>query len=342
MKYKITYTRISNLFFFISNMAEWHFSCRKEYNKAWIEQTGVLTEKESGAIKEFGEIMREYGFEYKKNKFVYLGQYFFLYSEKDVWAEVSKNVTESEYKKIREIFKILDLRFKKIWNEKGIREWGKLLKKTAESENGKKLMIEVEQSVNRSKKMDDIVIHIIPSPIRNKSVSGGANLGPGHITIEASIINTSDEYIEIVLGTMAHEVAHVLLNNNIKLSSIIKSVAAKGKLELLDVVQPSMTKKNILTEIVVETVAPDGYICQTYAKHSSPLVRGLGWLDVVLYDMEELKKKKSISFDGLYHYVVWQMYPMSQYYFEKKRAIDKPFVEAIVKIIDDIKKTGAN
>lgn len=341
MKYRITYSRISSLFFFISNLAEWHFSCRPEYNKVWIEQTGALTEKESEAVREFGEIMQKYGFEYRKNKPLYLGQYFFLFSEKDIWEAVKKNVTEAEYKKIREIFRILDPRFKRIWNKKGIRAWGNLLKKNAESENGKNLMIAIERAVGSQVKIDDLEVHIIPSPIGSKKVAGGANLGYGHVTIEASIADTSDEYMEIALGIMAHEAAHVFLDANKKLSAIIKSAAIKSELKLLDVVSPIMSKKEILTEIVMGTIAPGGYIYQKHAKHFSPLMRNLGWIDVLLYDVKALKEKKSISYNGLSYYVIWQMYPLSQYYYEKKLSMDKFFVDEVVKIISDIKKAGA-
>jgi len=338
MKYKIVHSRISNLFFFISNLAEWHFSCRTEYNKEWIKQTGVLTEKESEAINVFGDVMRKYGFEYKKNKLVYLGQYFFLNSEKEAWEEVEKNVMEGEYKKIRSVFRMFEPRFKKIWDEKGIKAWGRSLKKIAESENGIKLMAAMERAIKPDKKLEDFVVHIIPSPINNKSASGGANLGCGHITLEAAIEDNSDEYMETALGVMAHEMVHVLLDNNRKLSKIIGAAASRDGMDLLDLVQPKMSKKNILTEIVVGGIAPSGYIYQAHAKHFSPLLRNLGWIDVLLYDMEAIKEKKIISYDGLYYYVIWQMYPLSQYYFEKKRAIDKKFIDEMTRVISVIKK----
>lgn len=62
MKFDIKYSKIGNFFFFISNLSDWHFSCRKEYNEAWIKQTGELSNNEKNAIENFRKIMTKYGF----------------------------------------------------------------------------------------------------------------------------------------------------------------------------------------------------------------------------------------------------------------------------------------
>jgi len=46
MKFKVTSSKIGNFFFFITNLSEWHYSCRKSYNEEWVKILGDLTKKE--------------------------------------------------------------------------------------------------------------------------------------------------------------------------------------------------------------------------------------------------------------------------------------------------------
>lgn len=57
-------TRISktaSLFHFVHNMSEWHCSCRKRYNRAWIPETGKLSESEREALAAFASRRRQRG-----------------------------------------------------------------------------------------------------------------------------------------------------------------------------------------------------------------------------------------------------------------------------------------
>jgi len=76
MKIKFVNSDIANNFFVISNLAEWHFSCRREYNRKWLDLTGELNSEEEQAIKVFKGLMKKYGFDRRDPKAGYLGDIF--------------------------------------------------------------------------------------------------------------------------------------------------------------------------------------------------------------------------------------------------------------------------
>ena len=64
MEFKIIISKSANKFFFISNLTEWHFSCRKMYNPIWLKHTGGnLSLQEKKYLKIFKNILIQYGFE---------------------------------------------------------------------------------------------------------------------------------------------------------------------------------------------------------------------------------------------------------------------------------------
>lgn len=181
MKFRIYYTKLGNQFFFISNLAEWHFSCRERYNKEWLKQTGALSNKEKNALKIFKKILRKYDFKEKNGKKLYLGIHFITSSKKKTWIEIKKYVNKEEFKKIKLIFKIFDRRFSQIWPEakKKLSGIKRILNNTLNRKKEIKNILK-ELSVLYQQKIDNkslIKIYLFHHPINNPLLfSGGANL----------------------------------------------------------------------------------------------------------------------------------------------------------------------
>ncbi|MCR4276747.1 MAG: hypothetical protein NUV87_01310, partial [Candidatus Roizmanbacteria bacterium] len=77
MKFNVTFSKIGNFFFFITNLSEWHYSCRKNYNEEWIKILGNLTKQEKGNLRQVTRIMTAYGFkQIKPGILTYLGESF--------------------------------------------------------------------------------------------------------------------------------------------------------------------------------------------------------------------------------------------------------------------------
>ena len=66
MKLQFKISKLANLFFLVSNFSEWHFSCRTDYNRAWIEKTEPLKNEEVEALFKFKGVIKKYGFELSK------------------------------------------------------------------------------------------------------------------------------------------------------------------------------------------------------------------------------------------------------------------------------------
>ncbi|MBU1557460.1 hypothetical protein KKC45_00670, partial [Patescibacteria group bacterium] len=102
MQFNIKYNRIGNKFFFISNLSEWHFSCRDYYNEIWLNEVGPLTREEKDSLFEIREILQKYDF----NK--YLGLFFMTSNENTVWSLLKKHIEEEEVHILKKVFKVFE------------------------------------------------------------------------------------------------------------------------------------------------------------------------------------------------------------------------------------------
>jgi len=53
MKFRFIISKWGNFYFFIQNLSEWHFSCRKKYNALWQKELGSLSLEEKQTLKVF-------------------------------------------------------------------------------------------------------------------------------------------------------------------------------------------------------------------------------------------------------------------------------------------------
>lgn len=83
MRFSIIIKKQGIFYFFVQNLSEWHFSCRKDYNNLWLDELGPLSKKEKMALQKLKKIHQKYSFGPK-----YLGQYFFL--KKNPWKNIEK------------------------------------------------------------------------------------------------------------------------------------------------------------------------------------------------------------------------------------------------------------
>ena len=67
MKFRVLINRWANFYFFIANLSEWHFSCRKRYNFFWLAADDKFSKTEKKYLKIFKKILLKYHF------FRYLG-----------------------------------------------------------------------------------------------------------------------------------------------------------------------------------------------------------------------------------------------------------------------------
>lgn len=239
MKVQPTISKISNLYFFISNLSEWHQSFRPKYNEFWLREK-PLSDQEKKLLTRFAEIHRDYGFD---NKNFYLGRIFFL--SEDPWKELDEKTAYSE--EVKNIFQEFEGRFKQIWreSEKVLISQKKIITDYFKNESETNQSISDEllsfYSLDTPKCQDVKVIMLLSVP---NMTGGGANLKPYGVTLECSGWTGDDRKI---LSVLYHEMIHLCYENYEQLSESAR--------ESID----SRTREKIIAAMF-----PNGYLAHKY------------------------------------------------------------------------------
>lgn len=339
MKFKFKISKLANQFFFISNLAKWHFSCRKDYNFEWMRQIGPLNKKEIKALNKFRKIIKDYGFTHnKENKSKYLGQIFFLYSEKEIWGKLEEFVKKDEFKKIKEIFEIFQPHFQKIWSGKYVKILStqiKHLKNYLNNPKNNKLFNELEKIFGNIKSPQEFIIVAIASPRKGDGITaaGGANIGHKHITLEIPALKNNTWEFEYSVGILAHEIGHIFLRKSKHITIILNAIKNLGlPKQLSPNIQPRYSTLEFITELIIESLAPYGYLSQKYFKFKPlDIIFSKSNLKILGKNQQNFKEGKMTSGLRLRKLLVWQLYPLAVFYIESGKKIDRNFISEIGK-----------
>ena len=335
MKMSFVYSKIENLFFFISNLTEWHFSSRKNYNQDWIEKSGPLTKKEKESLLKFKKIMKKYGFVYKNNKFMYLGQFFFLgKKENEIWKLIEKFVNKSEFKDIKDAFINLNSRFEKVYDEKKLFLWKKAIEKTKNEILFNELINRIKLFLKCKKELNNIKVHLLFSPAKDWLPAGGANIGNKDITLEVPIHKRTKINIEAAFALIAHEIGHLFLDNS-NLKFTINDIIKKNKNINVKNTIPSRPLNEYIQELIINLCAPSGYFCQKYLTNFNPIYNLLNSAEKSEKEYNKYKKRKIANFSSIKSYIILQLYPLIKQYYKKKKNIDKNLLSLIINFLEN-------
>ena len=108
MKFDIKYSKISNLYSFISNLSQWNeLVCVPQRKREWLKITGKLSIDQKRALKNFCQI-----FQSSKSNL----EPIFLFGEtKKIWLNLAKEIGNEKMIEIKKVFKILEDKFNLIW-----------------------------------------------------------------------------------------------------------------------------------------------------------------------------------------------------------------------------------
>lgn len=333
MKFNLRISRLNNLYFFSANLTEFHFSCRPHFNQEWLKVTGKLSNREKKALKDLKQIFQKYGFDFKDNKPVYLGRYFYCPNEKNKWRTVKNYLSPLEYNRLYNGLMVLKDRFNKIYHEKLLKKWAVFLK----DELTTKRFIELFNSIKsffRPQKIESILnIHLLISPSLN-TASGGANLGTKDITLEVPIFQLEDWQVEQAANVIMHELAHIWFENS-------EAYQLTKKLILNSSKEKKKFRQNhflLIKEMIIESIAPFGYPCQLYSKKTNPLFRFLlPNLQEGYQAYKNFLNNLKTDYSKLKLYLSWIIYPLTAYYFSNKKKLDRQFIKTIIKLIENKK-----
>jgi len=315
MKFIFKISKLDNFYFFISNLTEFHFSCRKHFNADWIAATGPLSQEEEKVLNELLPIFKKYGFDEK----LYLGKYFYCPDEQAKWENLKKCLSETEYKKLAIAFRLFEGRFNKIYNQTLLQNWELALKKELSSERFLKLFNFAQQFFNAEKVDSVLNVHLLMSPSMTWSASGNANLGDKDITLEVPMFNLTEEQVELAVCILLHELSHIWFENSSNYEIVKKLFGDNFPM---------------IKEILIDSISPSGFPAQKYSKASNPFKRFLFHnLADGLKAYENFISNKEVDRQKLSVYISWLIYPLVSYYYVNNKILDKKFIEAVFKII---------
>lgn len=336
MKFGIIYSKLGNQFFFISNLTEWHFSCRKKYNEEWLKQTGHLNKKEKKAIEEFKTIIKNYGFESKSDKNVYLGIPFIIPPSSRVWKKVKNWVKKDDYKKLKKIFEIFKPRFEKIWavSSKQLKETKQILRKKLENKKTNEIL-EVFSNLYKNKEEigETLEIYLFAAPTKS-GMGGGANLGPGRITIESSKVGK--EELPRLLSMIFHEIAHLFERKYFRplLKKWVDNLDKKEteKIKKTKVYQEIQRLETILNEIIVSSLLPEGYLTERFFKIKVKNRIRNYFRDNFKSDIKSLPQKHR-NLKNLRSYNAYYLYDLIKKYIKEKKPFNEYYIQEAYKLL---------
>jgi len=338
MKLSFKTSKIANNFFFVSNLSEWHFSCRKDYNEAWLKKTGPLTKKESEALDNFKKIMQRNGFTSKNiRNSQYIGKYFYFYPEKKSWNKLKRSVGIADFKKIKKVFNIFRPRFEKVWKQyKNDKRVGIFSQEIKNGEH-QKLYKDIELVFAGKKYTKKIDIIIIFSPHDHEATAAGsACLGEKTIVLELPKLKQDTWQLEFSINILAHEISHILFDERNGRNLIEKSLK---KFHIPKIIKHiNFSPILLINEAVIESFLPYGYLAQ---KHSDFRLAFLFLenLDKVSKTLHDFKKGAAVNYyNQLNRYFLWQLYPLAVIYGRQKKKIDQFYVDQTVLILKNLIK----
>jgi len=316
-------TKTGNLFHFISNLTNWHFSVRPSYKKYWLEKTGGLTSDDKKWLKKAEKLFQKYAF--SNNNW---GMVFLRRPENDVWKVAKNTFGKKDTEKFKEIYDYFLPRFDKIWSDerKLISLWKKELQETLSTFAPKELANDLNNLFNvvPDFSYDIKVILLMSSPTQ---IGGGANVGRGAITLEGS--NMSPEKNVHSKLIFWHELIHVYWEKNNEYMNMLNLYMNKANINSFSKDIPA---KIVLKEAVMESLIPFGYLSQ---KHLA--FNGKAYVSEKIKVLKS-KGKTTKSMSYWRYYSLTRMFDTAKKYVTNQKAIDEKYFDKVVETLEEFKK----
>jgi hypothetical protein len=252
MKFSILINKWANFYFFVQNLAKWHFSNRKSFNLLWKKELGPFTKKEREALKRLKKLHLKYGF---NQKLPYLGSFFYL--SKHPWKALEDRLTQREVTILKKIFLMFQPKFESLWQKDSLllKQWQEKLTQRA---NNKTLIHSIDQQLSifyKARSPRNIRVYLLLAP---RGIGGTANPGGPNITLEISRFPLRK--LNIASGLIWHETIHAHYEKQFFLSLLNKKFPRAQDKRL----------KKIIQEATVQAFFPFGILGKQLLKIKEP------------------------------------------------------------------------
>ncbi len=205
LKFTPKILHLANLYFFIQNMAEWHFSNRKEHNRTWRAELNFSVEAEN-RIQEFRQIHQQFPFGDK-----YLGRPFFL--NDNPWSAIETLTGKNDAIRIKNIFTALEPYFNTLYakDEVLLKKWVEIIEKPEFTQNASYINDTLACFYGCPKYDGNCTIYLLLSTERKNGGTAGT-IDNRSVTIELSQIPEKSE--GLVRNILWHELIHLHFRNH--------------------------------------------------------------------------------------------------------------------------------
>lgn len=311
--------RTANLFHFVSNLTDWHFSMRKSYREEWMNETGPLGNSEEQALKELVILFKKYNF--GEN---YWGKVFLNTPDQKVW-QIAKKTFWGDADKFKKLIHIIDPRFEKIWqkDEPKLNYWRDELKNTEKYLPSAKIVDDLNVLFG-SQVNEDATININLLLSSSFGCGGGASTSNRSIEIELSRMPLNR--FKNIWSIIWHELIHKLWQRQ-EYNQLIREYCFKINLE-----SPvkNIPENVIVNEMVINSLLPWGYLRKKYFGDNTdeyliPRIKDL---------LEITEENRRIKLNDL---AAYYLAPIIADYIANKRKMDSNFLEKSVALMDKIR-----
>jgi len=197
-------SRYANLYFFIQNLSEWHFSNRKKHNETWRKELHFSKEAES-TIQEFKKIHEQYSFGDK-----YLGRPFFIY--KNPWPAIEILTGKNNTVKIKRIFATLEPYFDTFYkkDETMLKKWATIITKPKFTASASYINNMLACFYGCAPYNDHCIIYLLLST-EKKNGGTSRTISDHAVTLELSRTPIKSE--KLMLNILWHELIHLYFRN---------------------------------------------------------------------------------------------------------------------------------
>lgn len=327
MKFDIKYSKFGNLFFFVSNLAEWSPYCRKEYNKIWLENN-LLNEKEAEALYKLKKILKKY-----KISVLILSSN----NEKEAIKKISKIIPREDILGLKKSLGTFNERFNILWKKeiKNLIFVKEKIKKTLII--SKKLFSIIKILYSIKKEPEIVEIFLFVNPIIKRSVSGGGGFGKNKIGVECSKITRKNNQKQMLQRVIIHEIVHSSFEFNLKekIKKFLESDQFKSKYEK-NIIKSKIYKQThsilgTVKEMILASLIPEGYLAEKFFDFN------------VLDNSRKRKCVKEKRLEKNYYdlmiYAILKLYKEAKEYSENKKSIDDIYIESAIECWMDFEKT---
>ncbi|MEA2020283.1 MAG: hypothetical protein U9M98_00930 [Patescibacteria group bacterium] len=304
-----------NKFNFFSIQTGWHFSVkhRKRRMEGLLTRYGELSSEEDRALRKLAHLLKKHSF--GKG---FVGTPFFRVKDGYSYSDFERILNRGEFEDLEGSLEILDARWKRIWGEEQSKllDWEAVFTRAFEEDVNLEEILGILGKLYCTKPRERYFVQLLISA--PGSGGGGAWSGIGNvITLECGGLAVNEENKKDLMGTLFHEVAHLMSRNfqNDVLIPYLRSNDFFGFGARIKNI-PTVT---FFSEAIVHAFFPRGVLGRNYL--------GIRCGDLYEDIFEEGKNYPCLAAWGVF--VAEQLGRVAGSYVEEAKALDEQFLDLV-------------